>query len=207
MEINAENSTQRIGRHIHTGDFAQAFHFPHFNHAPAAIIDVNKVADERLSVGDRIADKVASTVGSWPFIITQSCILALWIILNVTAFIQKWDPYPFILLNLALSFQAAYAAPFVMMSQNRQSTKDRLTAENDYKTDCKGEEEIRHILEHLDHQDSLILKINQLMERQHVEMLHHLQALDPDKRNQLIDNGFLTELEPSEPENNSGGNS
>ena len=78
-----------------------------------------------LTVGQRIADTVAANMGSWRFIIIQSAILVVWIILNVTAYIQQWDPYPFILLNLALSFQAAYAAPFIMMSQNRQQDIDR----------------------------------------------------------------------------------
>src|SRR5256885_4423628 len=72
-------------------------------------------AREQLTLGQRIADTVAATMGSWPFIIIQSVILAAWIVLNVTAYMQQWDPYPFILLNLALSFQAAYAAPFIMM--------------------------------------------------------------------------------------------
>jgi uncharacterized membrane protein len=73
----------------------------------------------QLNFGQRIADKVAATMGSWSFIIVQSVILTVWIILNVIAWISHWDPYPFILLNLALSFQAAYAAPFIMISQNR----------------------------------------------------------------------------------------
>lgn len=72
-----------------------------------------------LSRGQRIADAVARTMGSWRFIIVQSTLLAVWVTLNVTAWRAHWDPYPFILLNLALSFQAAYAAPFIMMSQNR----------------------------------------------------------------------------------------
>jgi uncharacterized membrane protein len=72
--------------------------------------------DVHLTAGQRIADTVAATMGSWRFIIIQSTILLLWIALNVTAYVQRWDPYPFILLNLALSFQAAYAAPFIMMS-------------------------------------------------------------------------------------------
>ena len=71
----------------------------------------------KFSLGDRIA----ATMGSWSFIIIQSVLLAIWIALNVTAFVRQWDPYPFILLNLALSFQAAYAAPVIMMSQNRQA--------------------------------------------------------------------------------------
>lgn len=95
-----------------------------------------------LTVGQRIADTVAATMGSWRFIIIQSIILLVWIVLNVTAFIQQWDPYPFILLNLALSFQAAYAAPFIMMSQNRQQDIDRKAAENDYQVNVKAELEI-----------------------------------------------------------------
>ena len=97
---------------------------------------------EQLTFGQRVADKVAATMGSWPFIIVQSGILLIWIILNVTAFINKWDPYPFILLNLALSFQAAYAAPFIMMSQNRQQDIDRKEAENDHQINVKAELEI-----------------------------------------------------------------
>ena len=81
-------------------------------------------------------------MGSWRFIITQSCILFAWIALNVTGLVRQWDPYPFILLNLALSFQAAYAAPIIMMSQNRQATKDRLHAEEDFRTNVLAEREI-----------------------------------------------------------------
>jgi uncharacterized membrane protein len=98
--------------------------------------------DRELTAGQRIADTVAATMGSWPFIITQSTILLGWIILNVAAWMNHWDPYPFILLNLALSFQAAYAAPFIMMSQNRQQDIDRVAAENDYHINVKAELEI-----------------------------------------------------------------
>ena len=102
--------------------------------------DVNKLHDESLTLGQRIADAVAATMGSWPFIIVQSILLACWIGLNVTELHWRaWDPYPFILLNLMLSFQAAYAAPFIMMSQNRQSAKDRLQADLDLQTDLKAE--------------------------------------------------------------------
>ena len=95
-----------------------------------------------LTRGQRIADKVAATMGSWPFIIVQSIFLLIWIILNLTAWVQQWDPYPFILLNLALSFQAAYAAPFIMMAQNRQQDIDRRAAENDHRINIKAELEI-----------------------------------------------------------------
>lgn len=89
------------------------------------------------TTGERIADAVAARVGSWPFIIVQSTLLAVWILGNAFL-IRDWlngkpfDPYPFILLNLMLSFQAAYTGPFVLMSQNRQSARDRDEAEHDY---------------------------------------------------------------------------
>ena len=105
---------------------------------------------DQLTIGQKIADQVAATMGSWNFIIIQSALLAIWIVLNVTAFVQKWDPYPFILLNLALSFQAAYAAPFIMMAQNRQQDIDRKEAENDYKINVKAELEIELLHQKLD---------------------------------------------------------
>jgi uncharacterized membrane protein len=102
------------------------------------------------TTGQRIADTVAATMGSWPFIIVQTTILAFWILLNVIAWIRHWDPYPFILLNLALSFQAAYAAPFIMMSQNRQADVDRQKAGEDYKINIKAELEIELLHQKLD---------------------------------------------------------
>jgi uncharacterized membrane protein len=102
------------------------------------------------SFGDRVADKVAATMGSWNFIIIQSVLLFVWIVLNVTAYVQNWDPYPFILLNLALSFQAAYAAPFIMMSQNRQAAIDRAAAQADYGVNAKAELEIELLHQKLD---------------------------------------------------------
>ncbi len=94
------------------------------------------------TLGDRISDHVAMTVGSWRFIIIQSVLLSIWIVLNATAFIFHWDPYPFILLNLILSFQAAYTAPIIMMSQNRQAEVDRRNAAYDYAVNVRAELEI-----------------------------------------------------------------
>jgi uncharacterized membrane protein len=104
----------------------------------------------QLSAGQRIADRVAATMGSWRFIIIQSTILLCWIALNIAAWMQHWDPYPFILLNLALSFQAAYAAPFIMMSQNRQQDIDRKEAAADYQINIKAELEIELLHQKLD---------------------------------------------------------
>ena len=155
------------------------FKFPTFKHDHPAIINVNKVVDERQTVGQRVADGVAATMGSWRFIIIQSCILVAWLILNSVAWINHWDSYPFILLNLALSFEAAYAAPIIMMSQNRQAAKDRIMAESDYHCNTKGEEETRNIMEHLDHQDIVLLQLVKRIEEQHTEIKEHLVRLDP----------------------------
>jgi uncharacterized membrane protein len=95
-----------------------------------------------LGTGDRVADRIASVVGSWPFVILQSILLTAWILFNVYAWVQAWDPYPFILLNLMLSFQAAYTAPIILMSQNRQAILDRQDQANDYDINLKAELEI-----------------------------------------------------------------
>ncbi len=104
----------------------------------------------RASLGARVSDSVAAAVGSWPFILIQSVILIAWMGLNVTAYISSWDPYPFILPNLVLSFQAAYAAPFIMMSQNRQAAIDRGAAETDYEVNRKSELEIELLHQKID---------------------------------------------------------
>jgi uncharacterized membrane protein len=109
-----------------------------------------QVIQGRLTIGQQFADAVAATMGSWRFIIIQSAVLMIWIGLNVTAYVQRWDPYPFILLNLVLSFQAAYAAPFIMMSQNRQQDIDRKSAENDYQVNVKAELEIELLHQKID---------------------------------------------------------
>jgi uncharacterized membrane protein len=134
-----------------------------FKHKHAPVQNVNQIYREQLTYGQRTSDWVANTMGSWKFIIIQSVILACWIILNITAWIYHWDPYPFILMNLVLSTQAAYAAPIIMMSQNRQAIRDRLDARNDYLINQKAEEEIRAILDHLAAQDQALIHIHQLL--------------------------------------------
>lgn len=136
------------------------FHFPHpFEHRHPPVRNVNDIAAEQTTTGERAADAIARTVGSWPFIITQSLLLAFWVVLNVTAWLRHWDPYPFILMNLLLSLQAAYTAPMIMMSQNRQAARDRLEAHNDYLINLKAEEEIRAIFDHLAAQDRALAAI------------------------------------------------
>ncbi len=151
----------------------QDLHFPTpFAHDHPPVISVNELEEEQLSFGQKAADRIASTVGSWRFIITQSVLLTVWVILNVTAYLQHWDPYPFILMNLLLSTQAAYTAPMIMMSQNRQAIRDRLEAHNDYLINQKAEAEIRAMMDHLVAQDQAL-----------AEIYRHLRQLDAQLRN------------------------
>jgi uncharacterized membrane protein len=137
-----------------------------YKHDHPPVRNVIAEHEEQLGFGQRIADRVALMVGSWTFILIQSGIFLIWVAINfylvVAAMrqpgaLKAWDPYPFILLNLVLSFQAAYTGPVVMMSQNRQTEKDRLMAQHDYEINLKAEEELEVVMDHLEHQDHLIL--------------------------------------------------
>jgi uncharacterized membrane protein len=102
------------------------------------------------TLGEYASDRIAAIVGSWRFILVQSALLALWLVLNILALVQHWDPYPFILLNLVLSFQAAFTAPVIMMAQNRQSGIDRHKAQLDYDVNLRAELDIAALHQKLD---------------------------------------------------------
>jgi uncharacterized membrane protein len=102
----------------------------------------HQVHRESLGFGSRLADKVAKGMGSWRFIIIQTVFVIIWMGLNIVAYFKHWDAYPFILLNLLFSTQAAYAAPIIMMAQNRQSERDRVQAQDDYNTNKEAKLEI-----------------------------------------------------------------
>lgn len=104
---------------------------------------------ESLSFGARLADWVANGMGSWRFIIIQTIVVMVWMGLNLVGYIQHWDAYPFILLNLLFSTQAAYAAPIIMMAQNRQSDRDRAQALADYETNINAKLEIEALSKQL----------------------------------------------------------
>jgi uncharacterized membrane protein len=123
---------------------------------------------ESLTVGHRVADAVAKGMGSWMFIIIQTLLVLLWMGLNIAGFCYHWDVYPFILLNLLFSTQAAYAAPIIMMSQNRQSERDREQAEADYQTNRDAKEEI----------EALQLKLNQIEIEKLDKIILLLEKLD-----------------------------
>ena len=143
-------------------------------------VDLDHLDTPTLTRGQRLADQVAATIGSWRFIIFQSTGIVLWIIGNVLSGTNAWDPYPFILLNLLLSFQAAYTAPAIMMSQNRQSQLDRRHAQNDYEINVKAELEIELLHEKID-----ILKEQELMRL--TDSVRDLSAQLEKLSNQLLD--------------------
>lgn len=141
--------------------------------------NTNKEFDEQLTIGQRIADKVAAFGGSWTFIIIFASIIAAWVILNsvVLAMIHAtFDPFPYILLNLFLSMIAAIQAPVIMMSQNRLSVKDRLDAAHDYEVNLKAELEIANLHQKLDElREKQWRELVELQEKQ-IHMLTQLLA-------------------------------
>lgn len=125
------------------------------------------------TTGEYLADRIAAIMGSWRFIIVQSALLALWIALNIMAWIQHWDPYPFILLNLVLSFQAAFTAPVLMMAQNRQSAIDRQKAQLDYDVNLRAELDIEALHEKIDllRQEDItrLVKLLEMLTKERIE--------------------------------------
>lgn len=120
---------------------------------------------EEYTVGQRVADATARVLGSWPFIIVQTSFVAAWVALNLVAWSQHWDPYPFILLNLMFSVQAAYAGPVLMMSQNRQAERDRYQAQADYETNVKGETEIEEIQAYLVRMEGQLARVLKVLDK------------------------------------------
>ncbi|MBL0357910.1 MAG: DUF1003 domain-containing protein [Chitinophagaceae bacterium] len=124
---------------------------------------------ESMTFGQKLADMIATGMGSWKFIIWQTVVVVIWMFLNVVALMQHWDPYPFILLNLVFSTQAAYAAPLIMMSQNRQAARDRVQAQDDYTCNIEAKKEIEALQIHLSKIETE--KLDKIM-----EMIQELKA-------------------------------
>ena len=124
---------------------------------------------DSLSFGQKLADKVANGMGSWTFIISQTIFVILWMVLNFVAWMDHWDVYPFILLNLLFSTQAAYAAPIIMMAQNRQNERDRMQAQKDYQTNTEAKIEIEALQQKLNSLE--IEKLDKI-----IQMLQEMRA-------------------------------
>ncbi|UQS86324.1 DUF1003 domain-containing protein [Nicoliella spurrieriana] len=141
------------------------------------VTDVNKVLSDQQTFGERVADGVARFGGSWTFILIFVAILATWMVLNVThLFGVKFDPYPFILLNLFLSCIAAIQAPIIMMSQNRSADRDRMDAENDFHVNLKSEHELRILHAKLDHLNQSQMPHTLEISRLQLEMMGEIRG-------------------------------
>jgi uncharacterized membrane protein len=130
-----------------------------FSHDHPSLQSPYETYEKGTSIGEKAAETVATTVGSWRFIMVQSAIIVVWCILNAAAWTEHWDPYPFIFLNLVFSIASAYTAPLIMMSQNRQDEIDRIEARSDYILNQKVEQEIHVVMDHLDAQNEALRSI------------------------------------------------
>jgi uncharacterized membrane protein len=148
-----------------------------FEHDHPPVQNVNELLEKKKTFGQKAADRIAVYMGSWKFIIFQSLILTIWVLINITAYVKHWDPYPFILMNLVLSLQAAYAAPIIMMSQNRAAERDRVEARNDYMINQKAEEEIRIIMDLLNVQNEVLANIIASIEKIDINENHNRKVL------------------------------
>src|SRR5215813_14435263 len=137
---------------------------------------VNQIAVDQASFGERLADRIAETIGSWRFLIVQTVAVCAWVGLNIIGLINRWDPYPFVLLNLLFSVQAAYTGPVLLLAGNRQSQKDRLTLEHASKEADKADSQNVQILTAIEHNTNVTL-----------EILQHVQTLVEDHVSQAKD--------------------
>ena len=125
---------------------------------------VNQIHHDDATFGERLADGAASVIGSWPFLIIQTIIVSAWVIINVVGLINRWDPYPFILLNLMFSVQAAYAGPVILLAGNRQAQKDRLTLEHASMEADKADLQNQQIIKDIDANTKITIQILQHIE-------------------------------------------
>jgi uncharacterized membrane protein len=163
-----------IGREIE--DIARDLIKHQHDHPP--VRDLNREVERRLTFYDRVADDFARLVGSWVFVLVQVGIMVLWIALNAIGLIRPWDRYPFAFLNFILSLEAAIWVSIVLMALNRIADRDRLRAQQDYELDVKSEEELKALMNHLMHQDEILLQIVNRLDRGDREMKRLARRLE-----------------------------
>ncbi len=170
LEVSQDDIAILIERKPHSGmdllrTLGRQFHASQELVRVRANRNPNEVIEKEATVGERVADAVARFGGSWSFIISFGILLAVYTAINVALNKQAWDPYPFILLNLFLSMLAAIQAPVIMMSQNRQDTKDRLRGELDYDVNRRAESEIQNLARKLNMLDEKIDDVGVLLRK------------------------------------------
>ena len=146
------------------------------DHPP--VRDLNREVERRLTFADRVADDFARLVGSWVFVLVQIGIMVIWIGLNALNLIHPWDAYPFAFLNFILSLEAAVWVLVVLMALNRLADRDRLRAQQDYELNVKAEEELKALMNHLMHQDEILLQIVNRLDRGDREMKRLARRLE-----------------------------
>jgi uncharacterized membrane protein len=168
MEVDRNDISVLIQRKPHAGLDMMTVQGRQF-HASQQLVRIrahrnpNEVIEEEMTTGERVADAVARFGGSWSFIISFVVVLLGYSAVSIAMGKNSWDPYPFILLNLFLSMLAAIQAPVIMMSQNRQDTKDRLRGELDYDVNRRAESEIKALSEKLNNLGEKIVDVEELL--------------------------------------------
>jgi len=150
-----------IGREIE--DIARDLIKHQHDHPP--VRDLNREFDRRLTFTDRVASDFARLIGSWVFVLAQVGLMLVWALLNIAGFLRHWDPYPFLFLNFIFTLEAATWVSVVLMALNSQADRDRLRAQNEYELNVKAEEELKALMNHLMHQDEILLQIVNRLDR------------------------------------------
>ena len=150
-----------IGREIE--DIARDLIKHQHDHPP--VRDLNREVERKLTFADRVADDFARLVGSWIFVLAQAGIVVVWVGLNALNLIRPWDRYPFLFLNFVLGLEVAVWVSLVLMALNRLADRDRLRAQHDYELNVKAEEELKALMNHLMHQDEILLQIVNRLDR------------------------------------------
>ncbi|HEX2645830.1 MAG TPA: DUF1003 domain-containing protein [Candidatus Dormibacteraeota bacterium] len=146
------------------------------DHPP--VRDLNREVERRQTFAERVADEFARLIGSWVFVAAQIGIMVVWIGLNAFNLLRHWDPYPFHFLNFVLSLEAAIWVLVVLMALNRIADRDRLRAQHDYELNVKAEEELKALMNHLMHQDEILLQIVNRLDRGDREMKRLARRLE-----------------------------
>ncbi|MDQ6720203.1 MAG: DUF1003 domain-containing protein [Candidatus Dormibacteraeota bacterium] len=163
-----------IGREIE--DIARDLIKHQHDHPP--VRDLNRETERRLTLADRIAMDLTRLVGSWISVLAQLALIVVWVLLNALSLINRWDPYPFQFLNLILTLEVAAWVSLVLMAFNRQADRDRLRAQHDFEVNVKGEEELKALMNHLMHQDEILLQIVNRLDRGDREMKRLARLLE-----------------------------
>jgi len=163
-----------IGREIE--DIARDLTKHQHDHPP--VRDLNREVERKQTFADRVAADFARLVGSWVFVLVQLAIMVVWVGLNAFNLIRPWDRYPFLFLNLILSLEAAIWVSVVLMALNRIADRDRIRAQHDYELDVKAEEELKALMNHLMHQDEILLQIVNRLDRGDREMKRLARRLE-----------------------------